>query len=81
MKIKNIEKLAERIKEAIKNGEQIIIYGDSDLDGISSMIILKETIDNIKSIPNLLAFSPDRNEGHGLNKKLLILLKQKLLVV
>ena len=77
MKIKNIEKLAERIKEAIKNGEQIIIYGDSDLDGISSMIILKETIDNIKSIPNLLAFSPDRNEGHGLNKQALDFIKTK----
>jgi len=81
MKIKNIEKVAERIKTAIKNKEQIIIYGDSDLDGISSMVIIKETIDNISGkdySPKVLAFSPDRNEGHGLNFQALNFIKSKV---
>lgn len=88
LKIKNIEKAAERIKEAVLNGEQIIIYGDGDLDGISSMVIIKESIDNLisllpkekkESFPTVLSFSPDRkNEGYGLNDKALLFIKSKV---
>ena len=46
MKIKNIEQAAERIKSAVLEGEQIIIFADSDMDGVSSAVILKETFDN-----------------------------------
>jgi single-stranded-DNA-specific exonuclease len=88
LKIKNIEKAAERIKQAVLNNEQIIIYGDGDLDGISSMVIVKESIDNLISLlpkekkelfPTVLAFSPDRkNEGYGLNDKALLFIKSKV---
>jgi len=77
MKIKNIEKAARRIIKAVNQKETIIIYGDSDLDGISSMVILKETIDNISRFNNVLAFSPIRNEGHGLNFQALDFIKSK----
>jgi single-stranded-DNA-specific exonuclease len=77
MKIKNIEKAAKRIIKAVNQKETIIIYGDSDLDGISSMVILKETIDNISKFNNILAFSPVRNEGHGLNFQTLDFIKSK----
>ena len=75
MKIKNIEKAAKRIIKAVNQKETIIIYGDSDLDGISSMVILKETIDNISKFNNVLAFSPVRNEGHGLSFQTLDFIK------
>lgn len=88
MKIKNIDKAAERIKKAVKNGEQIVIYGDSDLDGISSMVIVKETIDNLisllpkekkESFPNVFSSSPERkSEGYGLNEKALEFIKSKV---
>ncbi len=88
LKIKNIDKAAERIRQAVLNGEQIIIYGDSDLDGISSMVIVKESIDNLISLlpkekkeafPTVLAFSPERrNEGYGLNEKALAFIKTKV---
>ncbi len=88
MKIKNIDKAAKRIIQAVENGEQIIIFGDSDLDGVSSMVITKETIDNLVSIlpqekknsfPTVLAFSPvRRNEGYGLNSKALEFIKSKV---
>ncbi len=78
MKIKNIEKAAKRILKAIKDKEPIIIYGDSDLDGISSMVILKETIDNISGSTEVLAFSPVRNEGHGLSFEALDFIKSKV---
>ena len=77
MKIKNIEKAAERIKKSIQNKERIILYGDSDLDGISSVVILEEAI---KSLGGCIesAFFPDReNNGYGINLTALELLKNK----
>lgn len=76
-KIKNIEKAAERIKKAVLNKERIILYGDSDLDGISSVVILEETIKNLGG--NICAvFFPDReNDGYGINLKALEILKNK----
>jgi single-stranded-DNA-specific exonuclease len=86
-KIKNIDKAAERIIKAVESGEQIVIFGDSDLDGVSSMVITKETIDNLIStllqekkntFPAILAFSPVRKEeGYGLNDKALDFIKSK----
>lgn len=87
MKIKNIDKAAKRIKQAVEKGEQIVIYGDSDLDGIASMVIVKESIDNLvsalsakgkKDFPKVFAFSPDRRtEGYGLNATALQFIESK----
>lgn len=66
-KIKNIEKASDRIKKAVKNKERIILYGDSDLDGISSVVILGEAIKNLGGHIDV-AFFPDReNDGYGIN--------------
>lgn len=76
-KIKNIEKAAERIKKAVANNERIILYGDSDLDGISSVVILEEAI---KSLGGHIecAFFPDREkDGYGINARALEMLKNK----
>ena len=76
-KIKNIEKVAERIKEAVVNKERIILYGDSDMDGISSVVILGEAIKNLGGEVDLVAF-PDRElDGYGMNFKALEFLKDK----
>ena len=76
-KIKNIEKAAERIKKAVGNKERIILYGDSDLDGISSVVILEEAIKNLGGQIDC-AFFPDRErDGYGLNLKALDVLKDK----
>ena len=76
-KIKNIEKAAERIKKAVQNKERIILYGDSDLDGISSVVILEEAIKNLGGHIDC-AFFPDReNDGYGINLKALDMLKNK----
>ncbi|MDP3882679.1 MAG: DHH family phosphoesterase [Candidatus Staskawiczbacteria bacterium] len=76
-KIKNIEKVADRIRKAVLNKERIILYGDSDLDGISSVIILEETI---KSLGGEICYTffPDREKnGYGINSHALELLKDK----
>jgi len=67
--IKNLKKTADRISKAIKNQERIILYGDADLDGVSSVIILKEVIKNLGGEITAVYF-PDREaEGYGITKK------------
>jgi len=71
MGIKNLEKAAERIKKAIKNKEKIILYGDADLDGVASLIILKETIKNLAGEISAVYFPDREKEGYGINKQAL----------
>ncbi|MEK7658865.1 MAG: DHH family phosphoesterase [Patescibacteria group bacterium] len=76
-KIKNLEKAAERIKKAVQNNERIILYGDSDLDGISSVVILEEAIKSLGGKADSVFF-PDREiDGYGINLNALDLLKDK----
>ena len=75
--IKNLDKAAERIKKAIKRKEGIILYGDADMDGVASVIILKEAIANLDVHPRgVHTYFPDREtEGYGVNKDALNYLK------
>lgn len=77
MKIKNIERASERIKQAVRNNEQFIIYGDSDLDGISSVVMLEEAIKNLGGEKTAVFFPDRENDGYGINKKSLEYLKNK----
>lgn len=65
--IKNLKKAAKRIKKAIKKKEKIILYGDSDLDGVTSVLILEETIKNLRRNPELVYFPDWETEDYGLN--------------
>ncbi len=76
-KIKNIEKAAERIKKAITNNERIILYGDSDMDGISSVVILEEAIKSLGGHVDSVFFPDRENDGYGVNLNALSLLKSK----
>lgn len=56
------------IQEAVKRQENIIIYGDADLDGISSTIIVEEAIKNLGG-KVVDVYFPDREiEGYGISK-------------
>jgi single-stranded-DNA-specific exonuclease len=71
MEIKNLKKTANCLLKAILNKEKIILYADSDLDGIASAVILKEAIEELGG-KSLFFYFPDRQkEGYGLNKKAL----------
>ena len=67
----DMEKGIERVIHAIKNREKILIYGDYDVDGITSVSVL---ILALKRLGAVLAYHiPNRfNEGYGLNKDILI---------
>ena len=74
--IKNLKEAADRIKEAVKNKEKIIIYGDSDLDGVTSVIIANEAIKNLGGKIQALYFPNRENEGYGISEMGLDFLKK-----
>lgn len=68
--IKNLKKAAQRIKKAIEKKEKILLFSDSDLDGVTSLIILEEAIKSLGGEIKAVCFS-ERNlkEMYGLNKE------------
>jgi single-stranded-DNA-specific exonuclease len=43
--LKDMDKAVERLLRAIRTGEPILLYGDYDVDGTSSVVILKKAIE------------------------------------
>ena len=65
--LNDMEKAVERINKAIENGERILIYGDYDVDGISSTAALYLYL-NSKGA-RVCYYIPERlSEGYGLNE-------------
>ena len=64
------------IKNAIKENTKIAVYGDYDVDGITSTYIM---YDYLKSAgADVLYYIPDRaDEGYGVNKGAILQLKEK----
>jgi len=75
--IKNLKKVANRILEAVKNKEKVILYGDADPDGVASVIILKETLDALGSPPIQIYFPDREKEGYGITEVALKILAKK----
>lgn len=66
--LNDMEKAVNRIIKAIDDKQKIIIYGDYDVDGITSITVLKKFMQD-RGI-ELGYYIPDRlNEGYGLNKE------------
>lgn len=64
--LKDMNKAVERILTAIDKGERILIYGDYDVDGVTSTSILYDFLLSIKAKVDY--FIPDRlEEGYGLS--------------
>jgi len=68
MEIKNLKKAAKRIKKAIQDNERIILYGDADLDGATSVIILQETIKTLGGQVFSFYFPDREKDGYGISK-------------
>lgn len=65
---KQLKKAVDRIQRAIKNKEQIIIFGDYDADGICGTAIIWETLHNLNA--KVMPYIPHRmDEGYGLSIK------------
>lgn len=65
---KDMERAVDRILKAINSDERILIYGDYDVDGISSIALLFFILKEFTL--NLYYYIPNRfQEGYGLNEK------------
>ena len=59
---------AQRLVEAVKASERIVIYGDYDVDGITASAMLYHTIRAVEPAADVHTFVPHRLEdGYGLN--------------
>lgn len=62
---KDMEKAVNRIIKAVKDKEKILIFGDYDVDGITSTSILYDFLK--KNGASIGYYIPDREEGYGLS--------------
>ena len=75
-KIKDMNKLVERIDKAIKKKEKICIYGDYDVDGITSITIMYKFLTKLGA--EVMYYLPDRLlEGYGINNNALDEIKKQ----
>ena len=64
--MKDMDKAVGRIKKAIRNKEKILVYGDYDVDGMTSVALLYTALKNLGAIVE--TYIPNRlEEGYGLN--------------
>ena len=73
--IKDMDIAVDRILQAIDKKEKVTIYGDYDVDGITSITVLKSFLKDIGIEANF--YIPNRlEEGYGLNKNAIDKIKQ-----
>ena len=71
--LKDMDKAVRRIRQAIQTGETVAVYGDYDVDGITSTCLLTDflTHQGLSVVP----YIPSRlDEGYGLNQEAVTLL-------
>lgn len=63
----DMEKAVERIRKAVANKEKVVVYGDYDVDGITSTALMVRYLRSLGLETD--AYIPDRQkEGYGINK-------------
>lgn len=66
--MKDMDLAVARIEEAITNNENILVYGDYDVDGTTAVALLSSYL--LSYYPNVATYIPDRyNEGYGVSYK------------
>lgn len=64
--LKDMDKAVKRIKQARKNNERVMIFGDYDVDGTTSVAITYKALQHI-GVKNLLYVVANRLVGYGLH--------------
>ena len=66
--MKDMDKAVERIEAAIANNENILVYGDYDVDGTTSVALMSSYLKTRTT--NVATYIPDRyDEGYGVSYK------------
>ncbi len=64
-----VKEAAERVKKAIEKGETILIHGDYDVDGVTSLALLYRNLKKLGA-ERVIPYIPSRfDEGYGLSEK------------
>ncbi len=67
--IEGVEKAARRVEKAIDDQETILIHGDYDVDGVTSLALLYRNLRKLGA-QNIIPYIPSRfDEGYGLSEK------------
>lgn len=75
-RLKGVNEAVNRIRRAIRVGEEIVVYGDFDVDGITATALLTETLRSLGA--RVRPYIPNRfSEGYGLNKDALTALAEE----
>ncbi len=65
--LKDMDRATKRIKQAVSEGERILIFGDYDADGVTSTSLLVYALRELEA--DLLTYIPNRfTEGYGPNE-------------
>ncbi|GGC89760.1 single-stranded-DNA-specific exonuclease RecJ [Flavobacterium lutivivi] len=66
--MKDMDKAVARIEKAIANEENILVFGDYDVDGTTAVSLVSSYLKSY--YPNIATYIPDRyNEGYGISYK------------
>ena len=64
--MKDMDKAVSRIEKAIANNENILVFGDYDVDGTTAVSLVSSYLRSF--FPNVATYIPDRyNEGYGIS--------------
>ena len=75
----DIDRAFHALSLALDRRDKIVIYGDYDVDGVMSCVILYKLLRLLKA--NVMYYIPDRHEeGYGLNKGAIFKLKEEHMV-
>ena len=67
--MKDMDRAVERIDEAVKRNEPIMVYGDYDVDGTTAVALVYSFLRRL-GLSSLLFYIPDRyTEGYGISVK------------
>jgi len=70
--IPGLDRACERLLQAMRTRERVVIYGDYDVDGVSSTAILYHTMRVLEPAAPIGWYIPHRlDEGYGLNREAL----------
>lgn len=65
----DMEKAAERIRQAVVKKEKVLIYGDYDADGVTASTVMEETL-RLAGVAEIEIMLPDRfADGYGMSPK------------
>ncbi len=66
--MKDMDAAVDRIEQALQKGENIMVFGDYDVDGTTSVALVSSYLKKI--YPNIATYIPDRyEEGYGVSYK------------